>query len=106
MALETPGELMSTQRIAHNVKVIHFCRILISIVVGAACGIIGYTGIRGFLFFILSWIGTSLSYFVRTGWDTEKYFTSTWLLVTHDLFQGTLSFMLFWTLFYDIVHIY
>mmetsp|Transcript_19044 Transcript_19044/g.26790 ORF Transcript_19044/g.26790 Transcript_19044/m.26790 type:complete len:108 (+) Transcript_19044:3-326(+) len=103
---ESPACAVAPRIVAHNVQVVHFCRILISIIAGSACGIIGYTGISGFLFFTLSWICTSVMFFSRTGSKVEDFFQSPWILITHDLFQGAMSFILFWTLCYDIVHIY
>mmetsp|Transcript_1954 Transcript_1954/g.2705 ORF Transcript_1954/g.2705 Transcript_1954/m.2705 type:complete len:109 (-) Transcript_1954:113-439(-) len=101
-----PSELKAPGIVAYNIHVVHYCRILVSIIAGAACGIIGFTGFKGFIFFLLSWVGTMLSFYIRVGWKAESYFVSQWTLITHDLFQGTLSFILFWTLFNNIVHIY
>lgn len=79
---------------------------LVSIVAGTACGIIGLTGFKGIFFFAASWIVMSAWFYAQMGGKTKDFLPSQWNLATDNLFQGGMSFVMFWTLLYGIVHIY
>jgi hypothetical protein len=68
---------------------------------GAAAGVIGLEGLQGILFYLLASLYLSaILYLFQT-----TYYSITSIL-TDGLASATQSYVLFWTLFYGIVHIY
>ncbi|ELR17488.1 transmembrane protein 93, putative [Acanthamoeba castellanii str. Neff] len=101
-----PGELHNPEAIAHNNRAIFFCRIIVASVAGSAAGILGVTGLGGFIFYAAASALVSLLVLHRTGYNTSKYFTSPSALWTEAVGQGLLSYVLFWTLFYGFAYIF
>ncbi|KAL6062551.1 ER membrane protein complex subunit 6 [Balamuthia mandrillaris] len=92
--------------IRKNHRLVYFSRILVACVAGCGTGIIGYTGLTGFLCYFGAAAFLSLVLWVKLGFNTEPYFTS-WLTIwTEALFEGLMTFILFWTLFYGVLHCY
>ena len=105
----TLGTLLSRRRPRVAALAVRACsRILTSIGGGAVTGILGYTGLSGFLAYILFYILGSLLVLVRggNGFSGSAWFASSSDFWTGGLSQGVMTFVLFWTLFYDIVHVY
>eukprot|EP01112_Ceratiomyxa_fruticulosa_P013693 TRINITY_DN3868_c0_g1_i1.p1 TRINITY_DN3868_c0_g1~~TRINITY_DN3868_c0_g1_i1.p1 ORF type:complete len:105 (+),score=8.25 TRINITY_DN3868_c0_g1_i1:147-461(+) len=99
-------EDFSPEHMASNNRVLYYSRILISIIAGCATGIIGLTGYVGFLpYFITYAIICGLMWFKMNG-KPLVYLQSETSLWWDGLFTGLLSYVLFWTLSYDIIHIY
>eukprot|EP00164_Ancoracysta_twista_P005337 GFYU01007300.1.p1 GENE.GFYU01007300.1~~GFYU01007300.1.p1 ORF type:complete len:137 (-),score=25.72 GFYU01007300.1:177-533(-) len=94
------------ESIDNNVKVITYCRTFMSVVAGAATGILGVTGLSGFVCYFAMSLVLSLAFWLKIGGDSSKYFVkpSNWLY--DGITAQFMSFILFWTLFYDLVHIY
>ncbi|XP_021730386.1 ER membrane protein complex subunit 6-like isoform X2 [Chenopodium quinoa] len=72
---------INAENVQSNMKVIYYSRTFMSIVGGIIAGILGFTGLTGFIFYFLVMAVTSVGL-------TAK------------------SFVLFWTFAYDIVHIF
>jgi hypothetical protein len=103
-ASETPA--YSTENVQHNMRVIYYCRTFLSIVGGVVAGVLGLTGISGFLFYFLIMILASGAIAAKTKFNVFSYFDS-WQRITIDgITAGFMSFVLFWTFAYDIVHIF
>lgn len=67
----------------------------------------GIEGFSGFLMFLLSCFLTSGMLCLKMGsLSMSAYFKSSNQVWTEGLTQGLMSFILFWTLFFDLVHIY
>ena len=75
-------------------------------VAGAVCGVLGVTGLMGFLFYFVSAAAGGALLMARTGGRPRSFFTSTSALFTHGFFQGLMSFVLGWTLMGNIVHVF
>jgi hypothetical protein len=70
---------------------------------GAAAGVLGLEGLQGVLFYLLASLYLSaILYLFQATYTTTK--TST--ILTDGLASAAQSYVLFWTLFYGIVHIY
>eukprot|EP01083_Nonionella_stella_P009982 28538_1 len=104
--LEIPSQFYSGANIMHNVKVVMFCRILASLLAGCCSGILGLTGLAGLILFALAWLLTSALLWTKTKFDHPTYFRKGSALWMDGLMQGGMSFVLFWTLVHNIVHIY
>jgi hypothetical protein len=81
-----------------------------TIIGGIAAGILGLTGFKGILFYVLLYITTSFLIIVRMNdnFSVAKFVPKT--TAASFLYSGlvgeTLAFVLYWTLFYALVHIY
>ncbi|GAA6029406.1 hypothetical protein NBRC10512_008031 [Rhodotorula toruloides] len=76
-------------------------------IAGSVAGILGLTNLHGFVLFFITSFGVGALYSaVNCGMKPSRYFPK----ASEPLLSGTLgncfSFILFWTLFYSLVHIY
>jgi len=77
----------------------------ISIIAGCGSGIIGMTGLLGFLPYFITYAIISGLVWIKMQGKPLVFFQSENAL-WDGIFTGLLSYVLFWTLSYDIVHIY
>ncbi|EGF99524.1 uncharacterized protein MELLADRAFT_94286 [Melampsora larici-populina 98AG31] len=96
-----------------NQKSIEFIKSMTSTISGSLCGILGLTNHLGFLFYLLtSFIVSSLiwfSTFIKSKSSTSSnqsltYFKSSYTLWTSSLIDNLFTFILWWTLFYGLIH--
>ena len=99
------SEVFAMERIGYNTRHINFCRIFVAII-GMAAGIMGFTGLMGFAVFGITTMILSAMLYVYIGADAKPYFKAPNDLWTEGVSQAMMSYIMFWTLFYDIVHIY
>ena len=78
----------------------------IALVSGAISGIMGLEGLVGFVAFFVTSFLTSLGIYLKVNYDPKPYFKKGGDVWTEGVGQALMSYVLFWTLFYDIVHIY
>ncbi|KAF8105566.1 hypothetical protein N665_0157s0140 [Sinapis alba] len=98
--------IFSAENLQKNLKVIQNSRTFLSIIAGVLAGIIGFTGLTGFVFYFVVMLITSIALIAKAGFSADLYFDS-WNQVLFDGFLGGLmSFVLFWTFAYDLVHIF
>eukprot|EP00250_Pteridium_aquilinum_P027635 c3536_g1_i1 orf=113-478(+) len=98
--------LFSAENIQHNMRTIYYSRTFLSIIGGVVAGVLGLTSITGFLFYFAIMMATSAGVALKAGLNIERYFDS-WNRITLDgLTAGLMSFVLFWSFAYDIVHIF
>jgi len=100
------SEVFSFDRIGFNTRNLNYCRVFVAIVSGCAAGIMGLTSIVGFLAFFLTTFLLSVMMYVKMGMQPKPYFKKPEEVWTEGVMQAMMSYILFWTLFYDIVHIY
>ena len=110
MSDSSPALSLSTAALQNNDKVVHFVWITISLAAGVACGILGLIGLQGvfgYLIAVACSIGViRLKLAISQEKDSSQYFESASRYVTAHLFQSMLTFILFWTLCYNIVYVY
>ncbi|CAG0883402.1 unnamed protein product [Cyprideis torosa] len=89
-----------------NRGIIEYCRTCMVTLAGCTAGILGLTGLQGFLFFFLS--NVLLWFFVlyKAGRDWNKYFLSRRALLTGNPVGGLFTYVLFWVFFFGMVHVY
>jgi hypothetical protein len=64
-------------------------------------------GLMGFLFFLVSCVLTSAMLCVRAGSvGMMEFFAKPGQIWTQGLSEGLMSYILFWTLLFDLVHIF
>ena len=96
----------NAENMQNNMKIIYYSRTFLSIIGGVVAGILGFTGLKGFVFYLLLMAVTSVGLVAKAKFSIQTYFDS-WNRVLLDGFLGGLmSFVLFWTFAYDIVHIF
>ncbi|XP_024995085.1 ER membrane protein complex subunit 6 [Cynara cardunculus var. scolymus] len=96
----------NVENMQSNMKVVYYSRTFMSIIGGVIAGILGFTGLMGFVVYVLVMAITSVCLTAKAGFSIHSYFDS-WNRVLMDGFLGgLLSFVLFWTFAYDIVHIF
>lgn len=91
-----------------NHKNVEFVHTIMAIFTGAAAGILGVTGLYGFLMFLCIHAAVSVVILVtKMGGRVSNYLPkSTFGFVIGGAGDHLLSFLLFWTLGYALVHIY
>ncbi|KAL5012221.1 hypothetical protein ScPMuIL_010772 [Solemya velum] len=89
-----------------NASVLEYCRTSMSALSGGTAGIIGLTGLYGFVFYFVTAFFLSILLLLKAGSQWNKYFVSWKLLFTNGLFGGLFTYILFWTFLYGMVHVY
>lgn len=69
-------------------------------------GIMGLTGIIGFLFYLVSVFGLWFLLLLKAGSNWKKYFINRQSLLTSGFLGGLCTYVLFWTFLYGMVHVY
>jgi len=98
---------VSMESLAWNMKKMDsFCAIMY-ITAGISAGILGLTGIEGLFLFLAAALVMNATLFLKMGFSLEEYTTAPLLsFLTLGAKSHCMSFVLFWTLFYALVHIY
>ncbi|XP_071722170.1 uncharacterized protein [Rutidosis leptorrhynchoides] len=96
----------SAENMQSNMKVIYYSRTFLSIIGGAIAGILGFTGLTGFVFYFLIMAITSVGLMAKAKFSIHSYFDSSNRVIFDGFLGGLMSFVLFWTFAYDIVHIF
>mmetsp|Transcript_29481 Transcript_29481/g.64408 ORF Transcript_29481/g.64408 Transcript_29481/m.64408 type:complete len:122 (-) Transcript_29481:330-695(-) len=99
-------QFLSMENVQKNMRAVVFCRTFISIVAGIVAGILGLTNVAGFTSYFVMMGMVSLGLAARTNFDPTAYYPTTSKITYDGITSGLMTFVLFWTLFYDIVHIY
>ncbi|XP_054820612.1 uncharacterized protein LOC129319931 [Prosopis cineraria] len=96
----------NAENLQHNMKTIYYSRTFMSIIGGVVAGILGFTGLKGFVFYFLIMAFTSIGLIAKAKFSIHSYFDSWNRVLLDGFFGGLMSFVLFWTFAYDIVHIF
>ncbi|KAF5823038.1 putative rab5-interacting protein family [Helianthus annuus] len=79
----------NAENLQSNMKVVYYCRTFMSIIGGVIAGICGFTGLMGFVVYVLVMAITSVCLTARAGFSIHSYFDS-WNRVLLDGFLGGL----------------
>ncbi|CAA0829421.1 Rab5-interacting family protein [Striga hermonthica] len=96
----------NVENMQNNTRIINYSRTFMSIIGGVVAGILGFTGLTGFIFYFIVMAITTVGLAAKTGFAVHSYFDSWNRIVFDGILGGLLSFVLFWTFAYDIVHIF
>ncbi|PHU29950.1 hypothetical protein BC332_02043 [Capsicum chinense] len=96
----------NAENMQNNMKVILYSRTFMAIIGGVIAGILGLTSLTGFIFYFLVMAITSVALTTKAKFSIHYYFDSWNRIVFDGFFGGLMSFVLFWTFAYDIVHIF
>uniref|UniRef100_A0ACD5U0K7 Uncharacterized protein n=2 Tax=Avena sativa TaxID=4498 RepID=A0ACD5U0K7_AVESA len=98
--------IIQAENLTSNVRSILYSRTFLSIIAGVVAGIWGFTGLTGFIFYFLIMMVASLGLLAKSKFSVHTYFDSWSRILVEGVFGGLMSFVLFWTFAYDIVHIF
>ncbi|PUZ55318.1 hypothetical protein GQ55_5G202900 [Panicum hallii var. hallii] len=103
-----PGDvpIIHADNLVSNIKSINYSRTFLSIISGVVAGIWGFTGLMGFVFYFLVMMVASLGLLVKAKFSVHTYFDSWNRIIIEGVLGGLMSFVLFWSFAYDIVHIF
>lgn len=118
----------SEAAIRHNASAVEYCRTSMAALSGSTAGmqsivnsiqftqlngtfsrftgIMGLTGIIGFVFYLVSVLGLWCLLLLKTGSNWQKFFIDRQSLLTHGFLGGLCTYVLFWTFLYGMVHVY
>ncbi|XP_028080325.1 ER membrane protein complex subunit 6-like isoform X1 [Camellia sinensis] len=96
---------LNAENMQNNMKAVYYCRTFMCIIGGVVAGILGFTGLTGFIFYFLVMAITSVGLIAKAGFSIHSYFDSWNQIIFDGILGGLMSFVLFWTFAYDFVHI-
>lgn len=102
------GEIVaySEGAVRHNLGLLEYCRTSMAALSGSTAGILGLTGLFGFAFYFINAVVLWLFLLSKAGSDWQKFFRSRTQLLTSGFFGGLITYILFWTFLYGMVHVY
>ncbi|CAF1235563.1 unnamed protein product [Adineta steineri] len=98
--------LYSDTAVRFNENSLEQCRTSVSALSGCVAGIIGLTSYKGFVFYGFSMLLLSLMIFAFIRHEHRKFFTNLNHVFVNGFFNGLLTYVLFWTFLYGMVHVY
>ena len=101
-------DFFSMDNMKSNEKAVEYVHTSMCVIAGCIAGITGMTGLQGFLFLATAYVFTAIALWLfKLNMDVHVYFTtSTFAFIFAGVMSQSLSFILFWTLSYGLVHIY
>ncbi|CAF1278893.1 unnamed protein product [Adineta steineri] len=98
--------LYSEVAVRFNENSLEQCRTSVSALSGCVAGILGLTSYKGFLFYGFSMLFLSFLIYMYIRNEYRKFFTSLNHVFINGFFNGLLTYVLFWTFLYGMVHVY
>ncbi|KRZ71784.1 ER membrane protein complex subunit 6, partial [Trichinella papuae] len=98
--------VFSEWAVRNNFSVLEYSRTCQAAASGVAAGILGLTGLAGFVFYFLCALAQSCVWYWKTDCRWKDYFPNFSTILLHGLFGGLFTYVLFWTFLYGIVHVY
>lgn len=91
----------------YNMKQLELFSIVIYLVAGTIAGILGLTGLNGLILFLIVSVTSYLPLLVKMNMSTLSYTTSSIIgLVFGAASSQALTYILFWTFAFALVHLY
>lgn len=98
-------DLVSPQSLQSNLQNLDKCRTQSLVFGGITAGIFGFDGLQGMMFYLFLVAFVSLMIAVRLGFQAKPYFTKLGQAVGTGLFGNTLTYMLMWVMFHNLVYV-
>lgn len=107
-AMDKNVEFFSMESMKHNEEIVDYAHTYMCVIGGCIAGVLGLTGVQGFALLVALYVLTSAALLVvKLRFNVKAYFNTNVIgFLFHGLFGQFLSFILFWTLAYGLVHIY
>mmetsp|Transcript_39416 Transcript_39416/g.91408 ORF Transcript_39416/g.91408 Transcript_39416/m.91408 type:complete len:131 (-) Transcript_39416:93-485(-) len=103
---EDDGEFLILPALQHNARTLAHARIFSGVMAGCVAGVLKCEGLAGVFVFILVTLIHSVMMFAKMGFNVQRHFLHAKDVFVSQFSHGLLSFILFWTLAYDMVHIF
>lgn len=87
----------NAENLQSNMKIIYYSRTFMSIIGGVIAGILGFTGLMGFVVYLLIMAVMSIGLTAKAGFSIHSYFDSWNRILLDGFLGGLMSFVLFWT---------
>ena len=103
------GHFTNVHNVMFNMKIINYVQTWMGIVAGVVAGTLGLHGAQGFLFYAVFWLFVQGVLFLKAGGDLASTLGPDKTLVSFllgDIGSQMMSFLLFWTFLYGLVHVY
>eukprot|EP00931_Biecheleriopsis_adriatica_P086937 TRINITY_DN61484_c0_g1_i1.p2 TRINITY_DN61484_c0_g1~~TRINITY_DN61484_c0_g1_i1.p2 ORF type:complete len:127 (-),score=31.84 TRINITY_DN61484_c0_g1_i1:50-430(-) len=100
------GEFMQIAALQQNLRTLSNCRILAGVMAGCIAGLLRIEGLSGALVFVTVTLIHSCMIAAKLGFEVTRHFPKTRDVFVSSFSGGLMSFILFWTLSYDMVHIF
>lgn len=105
--LQNKGVMLNMENFQNNMRKISVVSTIMYIVGGIVSGILGLTGVQGLIVALFTAALSTLALSVKMGFDVLTYTnTSPLSFMLSGAQANSMSFLLFWTLTYALVHIY
>ena len=92
--------------IRYNDFLLDYGQTSMSALSGCAAGILGLTGLYGFVFYFVFSFMLSVMVVACLGANIDNFFLSKKNIFTGTLWSGIQTYLLFWTFMYGMVHVY
>lgn len=100
------NQVLSEAAIRYNDYLLDYCQTSMSALSGCAAGIMGLTGLYGFIFYFICSLLLSFLILLYLGTNVKKYFLAKSTIITGTLWSGIQTYLLFWTFLFGMVHVY
>ncbi len=100
--------LFNMPNIQANAQAVAWVRSVMGLVGGICAGVLGLTGGRGLLCFVGFYVLVSLAIVAKAGFKLADALPGAKMpqFLVNGLMGQLMSFLLFWTMFYGLVHVY
>ena len=100
--------LFNMGNIQSNARTIQWIRSFMSLTGGTMMGILGFTGLQGFIGFLILHVVVSTAIVAKASFSLTDYVPGSKLpnFLIEGLTGELMSFLMFWTMFYGLVHVY
>jgi len=99
-------DFFNAESLQRNRNSIRFCGNYLSIAGGAIAGILGLTNLSGAGFYFVTQAAVVGALVVKMKGSATTYFPTWRMLVTESITEGFTSYILFWTLAYNVCHLF
>ena len=106
---KTKGQMLwNLGNIQQNTMTIKWVRSAMAITCGIMTGILGVTGLQGFVGFLFFHVIVSLGLVIKSNFKLGDYVPGVKLhqFLVDGIMGELMSFLLFWTMFYGLTHVY
>ena len=103
---DTEFEKYNPAAIRNNINVVDYSRAFLAVISGSSAGILGLTGLQGFIFYFALSILMSILLVYKTGQNWDRYFLSRWTIWSSGILGELFTYVLVWTFMYGMIHVF
>ena len=103
------GQFTNVGNVMFNMRIINYVQTWMGIVAGVVAGTLGLHGSQGFLFYAVFWLFVQGVLLLKMRGDLASTLgpdKSLFSFLLGDISSQMMSFLLFWTFLYGLVHVY